>query len=104
MKSKENINARNERQDAAENRQRILEAAQKLFDQSGVEQVSMNQIAIEAGAIDNRSMAIMQTPVYNKMYEIVVKLLSEMTAISFTGTSTHVESEVLTTNFDQSEK
>ncbi|WMJ89238.1 acyl-CoA dehydratase activase-related protein [Anaerocolumna sp. MB42-C2] len=34
---------------------------------------------IEGGAIDNRSNAIMQTPVYNKMYEIVVKLLSEMT-------------------------
>jgi len=40
--------ARTERRDAAENRQRILDAAQKLFESNGVEQVSMNQIAIEA--------------------------------------------------------
>jgi AcrR family transcriptional regulator len=40
--------ARTERRDAAENRQRILDAALKLFEQNGVEQVSMNQIAIEA--------------------------------------------------------
>ncbi|EPZ42557.1 TetR/AcrR family transcriptional regulator [Alicyclobacillus acidoterrestris] len=40
---------RTERRDAAENRQRILDAALKLFEQHGVEQVSMNQIAIEAG-------------------------------------------------------
>lgn len=39
---------RTERRDAAENRQRILDAALKLFEQNGVEQVSMNQIAIEA--------------------------------------------------------
>lgn len=39
---------RTERRDAAENRQRILNAALKLFEQNGVEQVSMNQIAIEA--------------------------------------------------------
>ncbi len=37
-----------ERRDAAENRQRILYAALKLFEQYGVEQVSMNQIANEA--------------------------------------------------------
>lgn len=40
--------ARTERRDAAENRQRILEAALKLFEQNGVEHVSMNQIATEA--------------------------------------------------------
>ena len=39
---------RSERRDASENRQRILKAAQKLFDKYGVEQVSMNQIASEA--------------------------------------------------------
>jgi AcrR family transcriptional regulator len=39
---------RTERRDAAENRQRILNAAIRLFEQNGVEQVSMNQIAIEA--------------------------------------------------------
>ena len=37
-----------ERRDAAENRQKILEAARKLFDKYGVENVSMNQIAAEA--------------------------------------------------------
>jgi AcrR family transcriptional regulator len=40
---------RNERRDAAENRQRILDTASRLFEQYGVEQVSMNQIATEAG-------------------------------------------------------
>ncbi|NBD27912.1 TetR family transcriptional regulator [Paenibacillus sp. T1] len=39
---------RSERRDAAENRQRILDSALRLFEQHGVEQVSMNQIAIEA--------------------------------------------------------
>ncbi|MDL2229791.1 TetR/AcrR family transcriptional regulator, partial [Treponema sp. OttesenSCG-928-L16] len=43
-----NQNTKAERRDAAENRRRILEAAQRLFDQNGVEQVSMNQIALEA--------------------------------------------------------
>ncbi|MCM3628532.1 TetR/AcrR family transcriptional regulator [Paenibacillus glycanilyticus] len=37
-----------ERRDAAENRQRILNAALQLFERHGVEQVSMNQIAAEA--------------------------------------------------------
>ncbi|GIP24596.1 MULTISPECIES: TetR/AcrR family transcriptional regulator [Paenibacillus] len=40
--------SRAERRDAAENRQRILDAALRLFEQNGVEQVSMNQIAAEA--------------------------------------------------------
>lgn len=44
----ENIHTRTERRDAAENRQRIINAALKLFEQNGVAQVSMNQIAIEA--------------------------------------------------------
>jgi AcrR family transcriptional regulator len=42
------INNRSERKDAAENRQRILDAALRLFEQYGVEPVSMNQIAAEA--------------------------------------------------------
>ncbi|GIO12069.1 TetR family transcriptional regulator [Cohnella xylanilytica] len=42
------IQSRVERRDAAENRQRILVAAHKLFEQYGVDQVSMNQIAAEA--------------------------------------------------------
>ncbi|MEY2196183.1 TetR/AcrR family transcriptional regulator [Neobacillus sp. BF23-41] len=39
---------RTERRDAARNRQLILNTAQRLFEQYGVEQVSMNQIASEA--------------------------------------------------------
>ena len=37
-----------ERRDAAKNRQLILDTAHRLFEQYGVEQVSMNQIATEA--------------------------------------------------------
>ncbi|MBB6731539.1 TetR family transcriptional regulator [Cohnella zeiphila] len=48
MRNKEKNNARTERRDAAENRQRILDAALRLFEENGVEPVSMNQIAIEA--------------------------------------------------------
>jgi AcrR family transcriptional regulator len=44
----EATHTRSERRDAAENRQRILSAARRLFEQHGVEQVSMNQIATEA--------------------------------------------------------
>lgn len=48
VKSKREIEARTERRDAAENRQRILDAAMKLFEEHDVEQVSMNQIAMQA--------------------------------------------------------
>jgi len=48
MNEKNISRIRHERRDAAENRQRILNSAIKLFEQNGVEQVSMNQIAIEA--------------------------------------------------------
>jgi AcrR family transcriptional regulator len=150
VKNEEGVNARTERRDAAENRKRILEAAKKLFEQNGVDKVSMNQIAIEAGigsgtlyrryrnkselcldlkkdniihffgdtekyleenigetpekrlkgilrmyisfwekniqilkeievgAKGERLNGIIQTPLYNKMYEIVVKLFNEM--------------------------
>ena len=151
MNNPEDPSAKTERRDAAENRQRILEAAQRLFEQYGVEQVSMNQIANEAGigtgtlyrryknkgdlclyllkdnlakffndidqylrhhttdeprqrlrevlrffiyfrdknfqlltevevsTFDNKSHAIMVTPVYHRMHEIIVKLLSQIT-------------------------
>lgn len=45
---KTNTTSRSERRDAAENRQRILDVASKLFELHGVERVSMNQIASEA--------------------------------------------------------
>ena len=48
MNEKNTDHTRSERRDAAENRQRILDAALRLFEQNGVEQVSMNQIAAEA--------------------------------------------------------
>ena len=48
LKERSIFNTRTERRDAAENRQRILDAALRLFDQHGVENVSMNQIAMEA--------------------------------------------------------
>lgn len=40
---------RHERRDAAEHRQRILEVAQRLFAEQGVDAVSMHQIAMTAG-------------------------------------------------------
>ena len=49
MVNEENTpSARTERRDATKNRQLILNTAQRLFEQYGVEQVSMNQIATEA--------------------------------------------------------
>lgn len=48
MKDTGETQGRSERRDAAENRQRVLDAALKLFEQHGVDQVSMNRIAIEA--------------------------------------------------------
>ncbi|MDR3602501.1 MAG: TetR/AcrR family transcriptional regulator [Desulfosporosinus sp.] len=48
MNGSETTPTRPERRDATENRQRILSAALRLFEQNGVEHVSMNQIASEA--------------------------------------------------------
>jgi AcrR family transcriptional regulator len=48
VNEKNTDHTRPERRDAAENRQRILNAALRLLEQNGVEQVSMNQIATEA--------------------------------------------------------
>ncbi len=43
------LHQRHERRDAAEHRQRILENAQRLFAEQGVDAVSMHQIAVAAG-------------------------------------------------------
>lgn len=48
VKSIGETKGRTERRDAAENRKRIINAATKLFEQHGVEHVSINQIAMEA--------------------------------------------------------
>lgn len=48
MNEMDGTHTRVERRDAVENRQRILNAALQLFEQHGVEKVSMNQIATEA--------------------------------------------------------
>ncbi len=48
VKSSGETKCRTERRDAAENRQRILDVARTLFEQHGVEHVSMNQIAMHA--------------------------------------------------------
>lgn len=49
VNNKKIFDVHTERRDAAENRQRILDAASRLFEQNGVEPVSMNQIAKKAG-------------------------------------------------------
>ena len=43
------LGQRHERRDAAEHRRRILDVAQRLFAQHGVDAVSMHQIALAAG-------------------------------------------------------
>lgn len=48
MNDMDGTHTRVERRDAVENRQRILNAALRLFEQHGVEKVSMNQIATKA--------------------------------------------------------
>jgi len=45
----EDADTRHERRDAAENRRRVLDAAQRLFAEQGVEAVSMHQIAQASG-------------------------------------------------------
>lgn len=77
---------RTERRDAAENRQRILDAAFRLFEQQGVEQVSMNQIATEAqigpGTLYRR---------YKNKGELCFDLIKDNIVIFFDDIDTYLE-------------
>lgn len=77
---------RSERRDAAENRQRILDAAFRLFDQNGVEQVSMNQIAAEAqigpGTLYRR---------YRNKGELCLDLMKENIVLLFENIETYMQ-------------
>ncbi|MFB8374180.1 TetR/AcrR family transcriptional regulator [Paenibacillus taichungensis] len=75
---KTNTTSRSERRDAAENRQRILDVASKLFELHGVERVSMNQIAsaaqIGAGTLYRR---------YRNKSELCMDLIKDNAALFF---------------------
>lgn len=75
-----------ERSDAAKNRQRILNAAIKLFEQNGVEQVSMNQIANEAqvgpGTLYRR---------YRNKSELCIDLIKDNADLLFDDIETYLE-------------
>lgn len=79
-------NKRIERRDAAENRQRILDAALMLFNKNGVEPVSMNQIAKEAmigsGTLYRR---------YRNKGELCLDLLKENIVIFFENAEMYLE-------------
>lgn len=82
----ETTSIRPERRDAAENRQRILNAAMKLFELNGVEQVSMNQIANEAqvgpGTLYRR---------YKSKSELCLDLIKDNVDLLFTDIETYLE-------------
>jgi AcrR family transcriptional regulator len=75
-----------ERRDAAENRQRILDTALRLFEQNGVEQVSMNQIATEAkigpGTLYRR---------YRNKGELCLDLMKENIVLLFENIESYLE-------------
>lgn len=81
----EETQGRSERRDAAENRQRILDAALRLFEHNGVEQVSMNQIATEAkigpGTLYRR---------YRNKSELCLDLMKENIIILFENIEAHL--------------
>jgi AcrR family transcriptional regulator len=82
----EETHGRSERRDAAENRQRILDAALKLFEQHGVDQVSMNQIATEAkigpGTLYRR---------YRNKGELCMDLMKENIVLLFENIEAYLE-------------
>lgn len=77
---------RTERRDAMENRQRILDAAIKLFEQHGVEAVSMNQIAMEAqigsGTLYRR---------YKNKSELCLDLIKDNLIVLFADIDTYLQ-------------
>ncbi|OCT16375.1 TetR family transcriptional regulator [Paenibacillus pectinilyticus] len=82
----EETQGRFERRDAAENRQRILDAALRLFEQNGVEPVSMNQIATEAkigpGTLYRR---------YRNKGELCLDLMKENIVLLFENIDAYLE-------------
>jgi AcrR family transcriptional regulator len=80
---KTNTTSRSERRDAAENRQRILNVAFRLFEMHGVERVSMNQIASEAqigaGTLYRR---------YRNKSELCMDLIKDNAALFFDDVET----------------
>ncbi|WP_088228430.1 TetR/AcrR family transcriptional regulator [Desulfosporosinus sp. FKB] len=86
VKDAEASNVRSERRDAAENRQRILNVAIRLFEQHGVEHVSMNQIAAEAqigsGTLYRR---------YRNKSELCLDLIKDNVVLLFEDMETYLE-------------
>lgn len=86
MNNSDTPQIRSERRDAAENRQRILNAAIKLFKQNGVEQVSMNQIANEAhvgsGTLYRR---------YRNKSELCLDLIKDNVDLLFNNIETYLD-------------
>jgi AcrR family transcriptional regulator len=82
----EETQGRSERRDAAENRQRILDAALRLFEKNGVQQVSMNQIATEAkigpGTLYRR---------YRNKGELCLDLMKENIVLLFENIEAYLE-------------
>jgi len=82
----ETTHTRLERRDAAENRQRILNTALRLFEHNSVEEVSMNQIAIEAqigpGTLYRR---------YRNKGELCLDLIKENIDLLFEDIETYLE-------------
>jgi AcrR family transcriptional regulator len=82
----EHTSTRTERRDAAMNRQRILDTASKLFQQFGVERVSMNQIATGAqigpGTLYRR---------YRNKGELCQDLIKDNVVLFFEDIETYIE-------------
>lgn len=87
---KTNTTSRSERRDAAENRQRILNVAFRLFELQGVERVSMNQIASEAqigaGTLYRR---------YRNKSELCMDLIKDNVSLFFEDVETYLQENAL---------